>query len=68
MNDIAEIGWKREWFPSLPKFSNADWESMENRRKFMDGIAGVANIDSMNDWRKVSLAFILRNGGKVSRR
>lgn len=57
--------WKREWFAKLPVFPHSHWNSLDNRRKFLEEIATTSNIRTPNDWRKISTSVITNKGGRV---
>lgn len=66
MLTYLETTWNREWFPSIAQFPKSYWDKEENCRIFMDEIAMKNNIQSENDWKKVSTTMFKRNGGSVS--
>lgn len=57
---FSDITWKREWFPSLPKIY---WNSMDNRRKFLDKLANTLQIKSNKEWGNVTLQQVHELGG-----
>ncbi len=63
---VVDVKWERKWFNNIPRFPKKYWTSMDNCKNFMDEIATHSNVISANDWRKVSLALIRRNGGLVN--
>lgn len=58
-----DVAWKREWFPALPTFPKAHWNSVENRRKFLDKVKVKHNITEPNDWGKLTTRDIKKAGG-----
>lgn len=60
-----EVTWKREWFSHLPKFSKLHWESMSNRRDFLNQLANQYNIRSEHDWSRITNSLIKIHGGAV---
>lgn len=61
-----DIEWKREWFANLPKYERSFWNSEENCKHFLNKIATEVNIQTTNDWRKISISLLKNNGGNVS--
>ncbi len=57
--------WKKEWFQNLPEIPKYYWKSFDNCREFMDKLVARYNLQTTNDWRKVSRALIIKNGGSV---
>lgn len=57
-----DIEWKKEWFFHIPRVPKFHWESIDNRRKFMDEIATVLHIHHPSDWGKISHAQICELG------
>lgn len=55
-----DVHWKREWFSNLPK---SYWESLENRKEFLDEVATKLQIKKSSDWGNVSIATIHELGG-----
>lgn len=39
---------------------------MENCMKFLDEVAANSKVQTMGDWKKVTLTSIVNKGGKVS--
>lgn len=60
-----EINWNREWFPSIPKYPRNYWNNFTNQQNFVKEIAEKYQVDSMGDWRRISLALIRKHGGQV---
>lgn len=54
------VDWKVEWFP---KFSQSYWNSMKNRRRFLDEVAHQLEIQNPKDWGKVTIHKIRELGG-----
>lgn len=55
-----DIDWKYEWFRNLPK---SYWESMGNRKEFMEKIAKKLKIKNPSDWGKVTVHHFYELGG-----
>lgn len=62
---MKEIEWKKEWFPSPPKYSPTHWESKDNQRIFLDEIAAEYSIVDPKDWKRASSTLIKKHGGYV---
>lgn len=45
------------------KVPKSYWNSMENRRTFLDSIAAKYNIKKPSDWGKLKIGVIYENGG-----
>ena len=63
---LIEIKWKREWFPITPKYPKEYWNNLNNSQIFLDQIAINQNINTPNDWKKITVSLIKKNGGQVN--
>jgi hypothetical protein len=53
----------QEWrFPAAP---NAFWESVANRRRFMDWASVQLGVKSMEDWERITIDQISKVGGRT---
>lgn len=63
-----EFEWKREWFPTLPRFPTrhrGHWNSLDNCRTFLTHLAKSYSIQSTRDWNRITLSLIQLRGGRV---
>lgn len=61
-NLLLETSWKKEWFSNNVAFKY--WNSMENRRKFLEEAAHKLNVKTPSDWGKVPVRTIHKLGGR----
>lgn len=64
---MEDVNWNVSWFPNVPKYSPSYWDTTLNQRKFIREIAEVYGIHQNEDWQRVSLSLIKKNGGSVSK-
>ena len=62
---LTEIEWKREWFHNIPKYPKEFWNNLNNSQRFLDQISNEYNINSPNDWKRITISLIKKNGGQV---
>lgn len=58
-----EIEWKKEWFPNLPIVAHSHWNSISNRRKFLDELKQKFDIKSPQDWGRITTQCVRDTGG-----
>lgn len=55
---FPDVKWKREWFKYAPQFPRNHWRTLENRKHFFDHLQSTYRLQTIEDWRKISLNFI----------
>lgn len=66
MFKMIDVDWKKEWFPTIPKYTRMYWKSEENQRNFLKYIASQYGVEKPQDWNKISLTLIRGEGGQVN--
>ena len=55
---------EQSWHPWLfPQVPDGYWNNIENQKKFFDQLAAKWNIQKADDWNKVTLAMVTKEGG-----
>ncbi len=44
---------------------NFNWNSIENQREFLQGLADKYQIHHPRDWRRVTYSLLCKHGGRV---
>ena len=60
-----EREFKKEWFHHIPKYPKEFWNNLNNSQKFLDQISNEHNINTSNDWKRITISLIKKNGGQV---
>lgn len=61
MFTTTEIKWDPKWFSRVPR---SYWNSIKNRRNFLDELAIKLDIKKSNDWGKISHRHFNEFGGR----
>lgn len=63
LNLFQDIEWKKEWFSNISPFPNRYWQSLDNRKKFLEEFATKFNIKNPQDWGRITTSQVCEAGG-----
>lgn len=66
MTYFQDIEWKREWFPNISKFPKDYWDSTSSQKAFLDTLRVQYKLNNADDWKRVTLSLIRKQGGQVA--